>query len=81
MVGLGRRKTLQETPLTKTAKRIATLQTHELTGWVESCLYQTGRSLSEFNHDPARIEALDEALGAAEVCVEILREYRRRVEA
>jgi hypothetical protein len=64
---------------TKAAKRIANLSTPELPPQVEHCLYIIGKSLADFGHDGSPEHVLD-ALGAAEISVEILRELKRRME-
>ncbi|HET7110241.1 MAG TPA: hypothetical protein VFI41_05180 [Gemmatimonadales bacterium] len=78
-MGLRRKLTTLEQE-TKAAKRIAALATHELPPQVEHCLYLIGRSLVDFGRDGAPEHVL-EALSAAEVSVEILKELRRRVES
>jgi hypothetical protein len=75
-----RRKMTQAQTETAAAKRIARLQTHELPAQVEQCLFLIGKSLVDYGRDGG-VEHVLEALGAAEVSVEILQELQRRVEA
>lgn len=75
-MGLGRRKQVQVE--TKAARRIASLQTHELPPQVEHCLFVIGKAMVDHGRDGAP-QHLDDALGAAEIAVEILRELRNRV--
>lgn len=78
--GMGRwRKTTQPEQVTETARRIATMPTHELTPYVEQGLYRIGKDLNDYSHDGEPAFVLD-ALKEAELVVEILREFRRRVE-
>jgi hypothetical protein len=77
---VGFRRKLASTVETKAAKRIAGLATPELAPWVEQCLYQIGRSLADWSRDGAPEHVLD-AVGAAEIALEILQEIRRRVGA
>lgn len=60
------------------AKRIAIVPTPEITPWIESSLYHIGKGLLDYGRDP-NPDLLEEALGAAEVVVELLQEYRRRM--
>lgn len=61
------------------AKRIAAIETHEISPWVEQCLYTIGSSVTAYGRDPVRAELLEEALNASRVCTELLEEFRRRV--
>lgn len=73
-----RRKVTQGDLMTKMGRRIASLQTHDLPAQVEQCLFQMGDQMVRWNRDGDAVH-IDEALGAAEVAVEILREFKRRV--
>lgn len=55
------------------------MPTHELTPYVEQGLYRIGKDLNDYSHDGEPAFVLD-ALKEAELVVEILREFRRRVE-
>lgn len=80
MTGKGRwRKMTQAEKVTETAKRIATMPMHELTPYVEQGLYRIGKDLADYGHDGEPAYVLD-ALKEAELVVEILQEFRHRVE-
>lgn len=71
------RRTKREPP-EKVAQRIARLETHEFTPWIEQCLYTIGRSLTEYNRDIARTELIDEAIASSEICTALLAELKER---
>lgn len=75
-MGLRRKTVLKETTA---AKRIASLPTTELATWVEQCLYRIGKDLVDYGHEGEKAYVLD-ALREAELTVEILSEFRRRVD-
>ena len=72
------KKASQAQKESQTAKRIATLPTPELAPWVEQCLYRIGKDLVDYAHEGEPAFVLD-ALREAELTVEILQEFRRRV--
>lgn len=71
------KRTKKEAPAA-IAKRIASLTTPEFTPWIEQCLYTIGRSVIEYEREPTRVELLEEALGASQVCTELIEELKRR---
>lgn len=64
-------------PASPAAKRAAMLATPDLVPWAETCLYQIGRSLSDFQRDQDGY-ALAEAVQSAEVLQAILAEVSGR---
>lgn len=74
-----KRETLpQEREQTAALRRIAAMSTSEFVPWIESSLYQIGRSLADYQRDGG-IERIDEALMASEVSTEMLQELKRRI--
>jgi len=74
------RKTMtQAEKETAAAKRLAIMPTHELTPYVEQSLFRIGKDLADYGRDGETAYVFD-ALKEAELVVEILREFRRRVE-
>ena len=55
------------------------MDTHEFVPWIEQCVYQIGRSTTDWSRSGEATHVLD-ALAAAETCVELLRELKRRVD-
>jgi hypothetical protein len=78
-MGRWRKAMTQAEKETVAAKRLATMPTHELTPYVEQSLFRIGKDLADYGHDGEPAFVLD-AFKEAELVVEILREFRRRVE-
>ena len=74
-----RKKPMPAEKQTATAKRIAHMQTAELAPYVEQSIYRIGKDLADYGHDGEPAYVLD-AIREAELMLEILQEFRRRVE-
>lgn len=64
-------------PNSPAAKRAAMLANHDLVPWAETCLYQIGRGLSDFQREPEGT-ALAEAQEAVAVLNAIMDEINAR---
>lgn len=65
-------------PSSPAAKRAAMLATHELVPWAETCLYEIGRNLLDYQRDPGHPTALAEASGALGTLSAIMDEIHAR---
>lgn len=63
---------------TKLARRLARMETTDFPKWVEQCLLGVGRGMVDYSRDSDPIH-IEEALSAAQVAVEVLTEFKRRV--
>ena len=65
-------------PSSPAAKRAAMLATPDLVPWAETCLYEIGRSLSDFRKDPEDLHLLAQANEAVAVLGTIMDEILDR---
>lgn len=67
-------------PDSKVLRRVKALPTEDLIAWAETCLYETGRSFSEYRKS-GEDTFLQEAASAASILMEITAEAQRRAAA